>query len=131
MHCDDSSETLQLQRLIHRNALSPAAAQSRISSQTPLAKKLSYADYVLDNSGSLSELEVQLDQVVRKLQARIGGVGWFLSWIFPPFGLLRGVWTLAFRGWKKRDSGRGKRGTRGEKRVKRKEEERENIFDAE
>lgn len=50
----------QLQRLMQRNGLSQTAAEARIASQWPLKQKVSQADVVIDNSGSLEQLYQQL-----------------------------------------------------------------------
>jgi dephospho-CoA kinase len=59
------SESQQLQRLIERNQLTPEQATSRINSQLSLAEKAARADFVLDNSGNLSDLLKQVDFVIR------------------------------------------------------------------
>lgn len=92
----NSSERLQLERLMKRNGLSADAAQSRLDAQNSLSSKLVYADYVIDNSGTLSELHSQVDTVVRKLQ-RDAGWSWRLSWLLPPYGILSAVFTILYR----------------------------------
>ena len=54
----------QLQRLCQRNQISIEQAQSRISSQWPMAKKISLADVVIDNDQDLAHLEGQVDQIM-------------------------------------------------------------------
>lgn len=113
-----SSETLQLQRLQTRNSLSVADARARLSSQAPLSSKLVYADYVIDNSGPKADLDAQVYRVIAKLQEKAGW-SWWLSWLLPPVGVLRGVLRVGWRLWvqgvgKER---RTKHGTRGEKKV--------------
>jgi len=56
----------QIERLISRNGLSEAQARQRISLQMPLEQKLRFADYVIDNSGSLEETETQVDALVKE-----------------------------------------------------------------
>ncbi len=51
----------QLKRLIHRNGLSPEAAQARIESQWPLAQKIRAADVVLENHSTRKALYDQID----------------------------------------------------------------------
>lgn len=58
------SEKVQLQRLVQRDALSPAAAQARIDSQWPLAEKAKRADIVLENSSTLESLYQQIDHAL-------------------------------------------------------------------
>lgn len=48
-------ETIQLQRLMRRDALDEAAARARIAAQMPLAEKVARADYVIDNSGGIDD----------------------------------------------------------------------------
>jgi dephospho-CoA kinase len=60
------SESQQLQRLIQRNGLSPAAAQARINSQWPLAQKAAAADVVLDNSSTIEALYQAIDVALGK-----------------------------------------------------------------
>lgn len=111
----NSSETLQLQRLKSRNSLSQADAQARIGSQAPLSSKLIYADHVIDNSGPLPDLTDQVTRVIKKLQARAGW-SWWVSWLCPPIGILRGILLI---GWRLYIKGVGKakvrRKSRGEK----------------
>jgi dephospho-CoA kinase len=53
------SENIQLQRLIARTRLPPSDALAIISSQMPLAQKISRADHLVWNNGLLSNLEAQ------------------------------------------------------------------------
>lgn len=93
-----SSEALQLQRLQSRNSLSADEARSRLAAQAPLSSKLVYADYVIDNSGPIIELEHQVERVVGKLNAKAGW-DWRLSWFLPPVGIIRGALRIAYRLW--------------------------------
>lgn len=54
--CVASSEQTMLERLASRG-LSPVEAQARIASQWPVREKIVRADHVIENSGSLAELE--------------------------------------------------------------------------
>lgn len=60
-------ETQQKQRLMERNGYSSAEADQRLASQMPLADKKKLADVILDNSGSIEDLENQLEQALEKL----------------------------------------------------------------
>ncbi|GAA96405.1 uncharacterized protein L969DRAFT_554214 [Mixia osmundae IAM 14324] len=97
------SDQLQVKRLQQRNDFSPESARSRIASQRPLSSKLVYADDVIDNSGTLSDLEYQVNALVVKLKSARGSIlNYGLSWLIPPLGLLRGLLCIAIRlGWKK------------------------------
>ena len=52
----------QIQRLQQRNHLTEQQAIARINNQLPLTEKITRADVVLDNSGSLDCLYQQIDQ---------------------------------------------------------------------
>ncbi len=54
----------QQQRLSLRDPLTTEQIEARIASQWPLAEKVRRADVVLDNSGSLSDLQRQVQQVL-------------------------------------------------------------------
>ena len=63
-----ASTHTQLQRLLDRaieqNRLpSQAEAQARIDSQMPLSEKVKYADFVLENDGTLEELEQKVEKL--------------------------------------------------------------------
>jgi dephospho-CoA kinase len=58
---------LQLSRLVERNHLDVVAAQQRIAAQMSQAEKAARADYLIDNSGSLHDLEVLVDQLWAEL----------------------------------------------------------------
>ncbi|KAF8902245.1 dephospho-CoA kinase [Gymnopilus junonius] len=91
------SEEIQLQRLISRDSSTPAEASSRLRSQIPIADKVAYADVVVDNSGTRSELESQVDSLVKRLEKEAGSWRWIVSWLVPPVGLASAVWTLVWR----------------------------------
>lgn len=57
-------EHQQIERLIHRNQLSPAEAKKRIDSQMSLRFKEQNADVVLDNQTSQAFLYQQVDQAL-------------------------------------------------------------------
>lgn len=57
-------EEMQLNRLMQRDGLSQTMAQARMNNQWPLALKLSRADQVLDNSGTLENLYAQVDRAL-------------------------------------------------------------------
>ncbi|WP_413286465.1 dephospho-CoA kinase [Bacillus mojavensis] len=58
------TKELQLGRLIKRNQLTEEEALSRIRSQMPLEEKVSRADNVIDNSGTLEETKQQLEEIL-------------------------------------------------------------------
>ncbi|KDQ61308.1 hypothetical protein JAAARDRAFT_32316 [Jaapia argillacea MUCL 33604] len=102
------SAEIQLQRLMKRDNSSRQDASSRLNSQLPITDKLEYADLVIENSGSVRELEQQVDSTFKRIEKEIGWT-WRLSWLFPPFGLVSALWTLFWRSVRK---GRKKSRTR-------------------
>ncbi|NLJ85013.1 MAG: dephospho-CoA kinase [Firmicutes bacterium] len=58
---------LQMERLQARDGLTLEEAQSRIDAQMPLSVKASRADFVIDNSGSLENTQMQVNRLVDKL----------------------------------------------------------------
>lgn len=61
-------EPVQLKRLMRRNGLSREEAESRIRSQMPIEEKRAYADFLIDNSGTLAETEEQVERLMDKLR---------------------------------------------------------------
>lgn len=61
-------ESIQKTRLMERNRLTEAEAESRISSQMPLAEKRDKSDFVLDNSGSRANLYEQIEQFLSEIE---------------------------------------------------------------
>lgn len=59
----------QKSRLKERDRLSDAEAQSHIAAQMSLEEKRKLADYIIENNGSLAELEAQVRAVVDKITA--------------------------------------------------------------
>ncbi|OAX38013.1 CoaE-domain-containing protein [Rhizopogon vinicolor AM-OR11-026] len=94
------SAEIQLQRLMSRDKSSFEDASARLNSQLPIAQKVEYADIVVDNSGSLQDLEQQVHSCVGKLE-RTAGWSWRLSWLFPPFTLISALWTLSWKSVKR------------------------------
>ena len=72
-----ASTQTQLQRLLERAIAqnrppNQAEAQARIDSQMPLSEKVKYADFVLENDGTLEELERKVNKLwdeIRRLKA--------------------------------------------------------------
>ncbi|MGZ8433938.1 MAG: dephospho-CoA kinase [Candidatus Binatia bacterium] len=60
---------IQRQRLRQRNGLDAAAAQKHIDAQMSLEEKRKLADYVIENDGSLADLESQVRAVLAKIEA--------------------------------------------------------------
>ena len=55
-------------RLMARDSIDEAEANRIISSQIPIDEKVGYADYVIDNSGSLAETQQQVDALWETLE---------------------------------------------------------------
>jgi dephospho-CoA kinase len=60
---------IQRQRLQRRDDLDAAAAQKHIDAQMSLEDKRKLADYVIENDGSLADLESQVRGVLAKIEA--------------------------------------------------------------
>lgn len=58
---------IQLKRLIKRNNITEQAAEDKINSQMPMSQKRTLADYCLDNSGTVEDLEEQIKQLLKQL----------------------------------------------------------------
>ncbi|MEJ2199966.1 MAG: dephospho-CoA kinase [Desulfuromonadaceae bacterium] len=65
-----SDKQQQLQRLMERDQISATAAHSRIAAQMPQSEKIKRADYVMDNSGSLEQLQQQVKALYDRLQSK-------------------------------------------------------------
>lgn len=63
----------QVERLMRDRGMSEAAVEARIDAQAPLEAKSEVADFILDNEGSIDELERQVDRLWADLQARETG----------------------------------------------------------
>lgn len=57
----------QIKRLMERDGFPREESVRRISAQMPLSEKVTYADFVIDNSGSRQETELQVKEVFKKL----------------------------------------------------------------
>jgi dephospho-CoA kinase len=65
-------EELQKKRLMDRNGWSAEEAEARIRAQLSIEEKKQMADFVIDNSGTLSETERQVDQLWKSLKSKGG-----------------------------------------------------------
>ena len=63
--CDTKT---QMDRLLNRDHLSETEAFLRIGNQLNLVEKVKQADFCIDNSGSVHELETQLKKLIIKLK---------------------------------------------------------------
>jgi dephospho-CoA kinase len=64
--CDAETQTARLQK---RDRLTEAEAQKHITAQMSLADKRRLADYVIENNGSLEDLERQTRETLDKIKA--------------------------------------------------------------
>jgi dephospho-CoA kinase len=60
----------QIERLMRQRGLSEPAIRARIDAQAPLEDKAAVADFLVDNEGTLAELESQVEQLWHDLSAR-------------------------------------------------------------
>ena len=60
----------QIERLMHQRGMSEPSIRARIDAQAPLEDKAAAADFLVDNEGSLDELESQVDRLWNDLSAR-------------------------------------------------------------
>jgi len=59
----DCDESHQIDRFVGREGMDEEAARVRIASQVPLVEKAKYADWLVDNRGSLDNLKEQADKL--------------------------------------------------------------------
>ncbi len=71
----DSPEAVRRDRLVQSRGLGTAEAQRMIDAQWPASRKRDRADVVIENDGSLADLEARADEVWRALVERAAGGG--------------------------------------------------------
>jgi dephospho-CoA kinase len=64
-------EEVQIARACARDAAAADEIRARIRAQMPLADKVKAADFVIENTGSLAELERRTDEVLAKVCERL------------------------------------------------------------
>ncbi len=64
---------IQIKRLVQRDHLTKKEARERIATQMPLSEKVKLADYVIDNSGSVTKTVKRTKELYHKLQLTITG----------------------------------------------------------
>ncbi len=62
----DSHESLQLARSMHRNGSTAAAVHAVMAAQVSRERRLAGADEVIENNGSLTELQEKVEQIHKK-----------------------------------------------------------------
>jgi len=60
----------QLKRLLERDELTEEAAKSRIAAQMPIEEKKQYADFLIDNRGTIEETRAQVTSIWEQLTGR-------------------------------------------------------------
>ncbi|KAG6866358.1 hypothetical protein C0991_005279 [Blastosporella zonata] len=90
------STDIQLQRLMNRDSSTREEASPRINAQLPIADKVAYADYVIDNSGTPQELSANVDTFVEKLDKEMGSL-WWIGYILPFVSLFTAAKMLISR----------------------------------
>lgn len=93
VHC---SEQVQLRRLMNRDGSTEESAKARLRAQMPISDKVQYADYVLDNSGTMKDLELQMEELIKRMKSENRWF-WVTSWLLPPLGVISAGWTLLWR----------------------------------
>ncbi len=71
----DTPPALQLDRLVRLRRLSREQAEARMAAQATREQRLAIADFVIDNSGSLAELDRQVGDLWAELRHRLGVPG--------------------------------------------------------
>lgn len=66
---------MQVRRLMRDRGMSESDIRDRIAAQLPLEEKAEAADILIDNDGTLEELETQVDRLWTELRARTAGRG--------------------------------------------------------
>jgi len=65
----DVEESVQIERVLARDKINQQQAQSIIAAQVDRRQRLTLANDILDNSGSLAQLKVNVDKLFRKYTA--------------------------------------------------------------
>ena len=63
----DCEESQQISRLRLRNGMNEDEAVRRVDAQMPLSEKVKYADYVIDNRGSIDDTRKQVEELMKLL----------------------------------------------------------------
>jgi dephospho-CoA kinase len=68
----DAPRTLRLERIVRDRGIDEAEAMKMIASQMPADLKRAGSDYVIENAGSLDELEAEVDRVWDAINSTAG-----------------------------------------------------------
>ena len=66
----DCDESQQVCRLRQRNAMNEDEAKRRVHAQMPLSEKVKFADYVIDNRGSIDDTRKQVEKLMKLLSRK-------------------------------------------------------------
>lgn len=66
----DAPEDVRIARLLHSKGWDVAAAKDRIAAQSSSAQRLAIADEVVENTGDIAELQIQVDALWERLKQR-------------------------------------------------------------
>ena len=69
----DVPEDVQVRRVVHARDMTAEQARSRITAQAARTERLAAADLVVDNTGTLEELDERVDRLWEALVERSGG----------------------------------------------------------
>lgn len=78
------SPDVQLNRLMERDDLNQSTAEARMNSQMPMKEKAKLADVIIDNNGTLTELERSVRYHVGRLLSR----SWIHRIVLSPIGII-------------------------------------------
>ena len=91
-----SPPEVQLKRLIQRDKSTEEDASARLNSQLPITEKVKYADVLIDNSGSLQDLETKANNLVEKVEKSVRWF-WLFAWLFQPYAVISATALLGWR----------------------------------
>lgn len=63
-----ADESVRLHRLMERNSITELEAKIRIVAQLPQEEKVKFANYVIDNSSSIEELRIKVENVLKEIR---------------------------------------------------------------
>ena len=69
---------VQIQRVMYRDNLDLDETMDRIRAQMPIDSKKQFADFIIDNGGSIEDTKLQLDLIITQLE-RLNGKQWSLQ----------------------------------------------------
>lgn len=68
----DAAEETRLERLVRLRGMTEEDARARMAAQAGREERLKIADHVLDNNGTVEDLERQVEELWRELRSRAG-----------------------------------------------------------